>query len=343
MQQTIAETRPAPPTTTAAPAGEVELDLLVHRMTWEAEGVLSLELRHPEGRPLPPWEPGAHLDVHTGGQIRQYSLCGDPEDLRTYRIAVLNEPASRGGSAHLHTQVRPGQRLTVKGPRNHFAWEDAPGYLLIAGGIGITPLLAVANRAARRALPWRLAYGGRARESMAFIEELRALPAAAEKLTVWPQDAHGLLDLAALLGPEGLGGLPEGSLVYCCGPEPLLTAVEELCTTLGLRDRLRVERFAAVKVEPPAGGESGFEVEAVRSKRTVQVGPDQSIVDALEGAGITVETSCRDGICGTCETTVLEGVPDHRDMLLSADEQENGRSMMICVSRCSSARLALDL
>lgn len=317
---------------------EVELELLVRRMTWEADGVLSLELTHPDGRELPAWSPGAHLDVRTGGQIRQYSLCGDPDDRRTYRIGVLKEPSSRGGSVHLHTRVRPGDRLTVKGPRNRFPLVDAPGYLLIAGGIGITPLLTMAADADRRGVPWRLVYGGRHRASMAFTEELRQLAGRKGELSLHPQDEYGLLDLT-----DVLSGLDERTPVYCCGPEPLLAAVEERCTALGVRDRLHIERFAAVPVAPPANGETGFEVEAVRSGRTVQVGPEQSIVDALESAGVTVETSCRDGICGTCETKVLDGEPDHRDMLLSPAEQESGQSMMICVSRCASRRLALDL
>ena len=317
---------------------ESSFELLVHRMTWEAEGVLSVELVHPDGKPLPAWEPGAHIDLHLGGRIRQYSLCGDPADTTRYRIGVLNEPASRGGSAHVHGVLRPGATLTVKGPRNHFALVDAQAYLFIAGGIGITPLLAQARAATARGAAWQLWYGGRTRGSMAFGDELTALATGEDTVTFHPQDQHGHLDLARILSQAG-----PGTQVYCCGPEPLLAAVESACDELGLRRRLHTERFAAVKVQPPDGGERSFEVRTRRSGLTVQVGPQQSIVDALEGAGITVETSCREGICGTCETAVLDGTPDHRDLLLSTEEQAGGRSMMICVSRCASECLVLDI
>ncbi|MFE5209826.1 PDR/VanB family oxidoreductase [Streptomyces sp. NPDC056600] len=307
-------------------------------MTWEADGVVSVELVHPDGKPLPAWTPGAHVDVHLGGLIRQYSLCGDPADTGRYRIAVLNEPSSRGGSAHVHAKLRPGQSVTVKGPRNHFALEDAERYLFVAGGIGITPILAQAREATALGRPWKLWHGGRRSDSMAFGDELAALGGG--PVVLHPQDTHGHLDLPAILAEAEAD---PGALVYCCGPEPLLAAIETACAERGLRDRLRLERFAAVKAPAPEGGEQAFEVECARSGATVTVGPEESIVDALENAGVAVETSCRDGICGTCETRVLDGTPDHRDMLLSSEEQAAGRSMMICVSRCASARLVLDL
>ncbi|MFE5028011.1 PDR/VanB family oxidoreductase [Streptomyces sp. NPDC056656] len=309
---------------------ETLLDLLVHRMTWEADGVLSVELTHPDGKPLPAWEPGAHLDVHVGGQVRQYSLCSDPRTPASYRIGVLNEPSSRGGSRHVHTKLRPGGRITVSAPRNHFALQDAPGYVFVAGGIGVTPILAMAREAARRGAEWRMVYGGRSRASMAFVDELTALGG---DLTVVPQDEQGHIDLASTLA-----GLPDGTLVYCCGPEPLLAAVEALCPA----DRLRVERFAAPVVERSADDE-GFEVECRASGLTLTVGADTSILEAAEAAGLDVASSCRDGICGSCETRVLDGTPDHRDFLLSDAERAAGASMMICVSRCASGRLALDL
>ncbi|MEV0321196.1 PDR/VanB family oxidoreductase [Streptomyces sp. NPDC050658] len=309
---------------------ENELDLLVRRMTWEADGVLSVELVHPDGKPLPAWTPGAHVDLHTGGHVRQYSLCGDPRDVSAYRIGVLNEPSSRGGSRHVHTKLRPGGRVTTSGPRNNFTLDEAPGYLFVAGGIGITPLLAMAREAARRGADWRMVYGGRTRDSMAFTGELAALGG---DLTVVPQDEHGHIDL-----PAALGGLPEGTLVYCCGPEPLLAAVEALCPA----ERLRVERFAAPVVER-TGDETAFEVECRRSGVTLSVDEDTSVLRAAEAAGIAVSSSCQEGICGSCETRVLDGTPDHRDFLLSEAEHAANASMMICVSRCASGRLVLDL
>ncbi|WP_093802683.1 PDR/VanB family oxidoreductase [Streptomyces sp. Wb2n-11] len=309
---------------------ENSLRLVVHRMTWEAEGVLSVELVHPDGKPLPAWTPGAHLDVQVGGHTRQYSLCGDPQTAGVYRIGVLNEPASRGGSRHVHTVLRPGQQVTVSEPRNHFALEDAEGYVFVAGGIGITPLLAMAREASRRGAAWRLVYGGRTRGSMAFTGELAALDG---DVVVVPQDEHGHIDLDAALAE-----LPGGTLVYACGPEPLLTAVEQRCPA----QRLRLERFAAPVVER-AGDDAGFEVECRASGVTLDVGAGTSILEAAEAAGLDVRSSCRDGICGSCETRVLDGAPDHRDFLLSEAEHTANATMMICVSRCTSARLVLDL
>ncbi|WP_051831255.1 PDR/VanB family oxidoreductase [Streptomyces violens] len=317
-----------------ATAAEPRLDLLVHRMTWEADGVLSVDLVHPDGKPLPAWQPGAHLDLHVGGHTRQYSLCGDPLDTTRYRLGVLNEPASRGGSRFVHTQLRPGQTVTAVGPRNHFALADAPAYLFIAGGIGITPLLAMAREATRKGVPWRLVHGGRSRASMAFGSELADLATQGSgELVLHPQDEHGHIDLDA-----ALSGLDDRTLVYCCGPEPLLAAVEDRCPAT----QLRVERFAAPTVER-SGDDSAFEVECRRSGTTLSVGADTSILEAAEAAGLQAESSCRDGICGSCETRVLEGVPDHRDFLLSEAEHAANATMMICVSRCASDRLVLDL
>ncbi|MGV9891346.1 PDR/VanB family oxidoreductase [Streptomyces sp. NPDC003395] len=310
---------------------EQELDLLVRRMTWEAEGVLSVDLVDPAGKPLPGWAPGAHLDLHVGGFVRQYSLCGDPEETGVYRIAVLDEPASRGGSRHVHTRLRPGARVRVAGPRNHFVLEPAASYVFVAGGIGITPILAMARRADRDGIPFRLVHGGRSRASMAFGGELAALTGG--EVTLVPQDEQGHIDLDA-----ALAGLPADALVYVCGPEPLLTAVQERCP----REQLRLERFAAPVVERTGDG-TAFEVECRRSGLTVTVDADTSVLDAVEAAGVSVPSSCRDGICGTCETRVLAGTPEHRDFLLSETEHSANATMMICVSRCASDRLVLDL
>lgn len=311
-------------------AGETSMQLIVHRMTWEADGVLSVELTDPAGKPLPAWEPGAHVDVEVGGRIRQYSLCGDPCDTTVYRIGVLHEAASRGGSRYVHTRLRPGQTVTVRAPRNHFALEDAPGYVFVAGGIGITPLLAMAREAARRGGAWRMVYGGRSRASMAFTDELDALHG---DVTLVPQDERGHIDLDA-----ALAGLPAGTLVYACGPEPLLAAVAQRCPA----ELLRLERFAAPTVEH-SGGDSAFEVECRTSGRTLTVAAGTSILRAAEDAGISVASSCREGICGSCETRVLAGTPEHRDFLLSEAEQAANATMMICVSRCAADRLVLDL
>lgn len=323
---------------TAAPEPDGSpLELLVHRMTWEADGVLAVELVHPDGKPLPGWQPGAHLDLLAGGHTRQYSLCGDPRDSGRYRIGVLDEPASRGGSRYVHHTLRPGAAVTVHGPRNHFRLEPAARYVFLAGGIGITPLLSMAREATRAGTPFRLVHGGRQRASMAFGAELAELAGPESEVTFHPQDEHGHPDLDAALTGSGLD-----TLVYCCGPEPLLNAVQQRCAELGLTDRLRVERFAAPVAEP-AGEDGTFDVQLHRSGSTLRVEPDASVLETVEAAGVQVPSSCRDGICGTCETRVLGGTPEHRDLLLSESEHAAGDTMMICVSRCAAGPLVLDL
>ncbi|WP_372660265.1 PDR/VanB family oxidoreductase [Amycolatopsis kentuckyensis] len=294
-----------------------------------AEGVVRLTLRAPDGGPLPAWEPGAHLDLVLGPDlVRQYSLCGDPADRSVLQVAVLREPAGRGGSAHVHERLRNGETLRVRGPRNHFALEPAPHYLFVAGGIGITPLVPMLATAEAAGARWRLLYGGRTRASMAFAAELR--DRYGDRVELVPQDERGLLDLDAALAAE------PGAAVYCCGPEPLLAAMEVRCAP----GTLHVERFTA-KADTEA--KTAFEVELAQSGRTLSVPPDRSVLEVVEESGVPVLSSCREGTCGTCETGVLAGVPDHRDAVLTPAEQEAGDVMMICVSRCAGPRLVLDL
>lgn len=314
---------------------ERRLELLVKQMTWESEGVLSLSLVHPDGKPLPDWTPGSHVDLTLRGSlVRQYSLCGEPGDSGSYRVAVLRDQAALGGSEFVHEGLRPGHRLTVTGPRNNFSFLPARRYVFVAGGIGITPILPMVRAADEQGADWTLWYGGRRRESMAFLDELALY---GERVRVVPEDEAGRLDLAAALpGPE------DGLLVYCCGPEPLLAAVEE--RTAGWpAGILQVERFKAKQVAAPDGGEQPLEVVCAKSGTSVEVAPEVSVLDALEAAGVAVPSSCRDGICGSCETRVLEGTPDHRDSVLSASEQAAGKTLMVCVSRACTPRLVLDL
>ncbi|WP_328421022.1 PDR/VanB family oxidoreductase [Streptomyces sp. NBC_00443] len=307
-----------------------EAELVVDRREFAADGVLALTLRHPLCGQLPAWEPGAHVDVVLGPELeRQYSLCGDPADRTAWRIAVLREPDGRGGSAHVHEHVGQGDKVRVRGPRNHFRLEPAPRYLFIAGGIGITPILPMLAAAEAAGAEWTLLYGGRSRRSMAFAEELGPY---GERVTVAPQDESGLLDLASVLDD-----IPSGTLVYCCGPGPLLDAVEARCPS-GV---LHVERFQAK--EQPVGEDGEFDVELARGGLTLTVAPGVSVLDTVRAAGIEVLFSCTEGTCGTCETDVLDGTPDHRDSVLTREEQESGETMMICVSRCRGRRLVLDL
>lgn len=307
-----------------------EAELVVGRKEFAAEGVLALTLRHPLGEHLPAWEPGAHVDVLLEpGLERQYSLCGDPADRSAWRVAVLRESAGRGGSAHVHEQLGEGAKVRVRGPRNNFALEPAPRYRFVAGGIGITPILPMLAAAEAAGAEWTLLYGGRTRGSMAFGEELGRY---GDRVTFAPEDETGLLDLASVLDD-----VPEGTLVYCCGPGPLLDAVEARCPS-GV---LRVERFRPKEQE--TGGTTAFEVELARSGRTLTVAPDVSVLDAVRDAGVEVLYSCTEGTCGTCETDVLDGEPDHRDSVLTEDERAAGETMLICVSRCRGKRLVLDL
>ncbi|QJS14015.1 oxidoreductase [Streptomyces argyrophyllae] len=307
-----------------------EAQLVVDRREQAAEGVLALTLRHPQGEELPAWEPGAHVDVLLGpGLERQYSLCGDPADRHLWRVAVLREADGRGGSAYVHERVREGDKVRVRGPRNHFPLQPSPRYRFIAGGIGITPILPMLAAAEAAGAEWTLLYGGRTRRSMAFTAELERY---GDRVTLAPQDETGLLDLAPVLDD-----LPDGTLVYCCGPDPLLVAVGQRCPA----GTLRVERFRPK--EQPAGDGGAFEVVLKRSGRTLTVPPRVSILDTVRAAGVEVLFSCTEGTCGTCETDVLEGTPEHRDSVLTDEERESGETMMICVSRCRGGRLVLDL
>ncbi|ODU07726.1 MAG: ferredoxin [Pseudonocardia sp. SCN 72-86] len=306
---------------------------MVERRDELAEGVVALTLVSATGAELPAWSAGAHIDlVLDDGMVRQYSLCGDPDDRTRMRVAVLREAAGRGGSIQLHDHVREGSTLTVRGPRNHFELVEAERYVFVAGGIGVTPILPMIESAERRGRPWRLYYGGRSRASMAFVEELEARSGA---VSVLPADETGLLPLADILVDAGTAA------IYCCGPEALLTAIEAECGARGLT-QLRTERFAPRMVEVD-GPDGEFEVELAQTGLTLRIGADESILDVLEREGVPMDSSCRDGTCGSCETGVLEGEPDHRDSVLTPQEQEESATMLVCVSRCRGRRLLLDL
>ncbi|GAA2632539.1 PDR/VanB family oxidoreductase [Actinomadura fulvescens] len=303
------------------------------RSTWLAEGVVQLEFADPAGDELPGWEPGAHLTLHLpNGLAREYSLCGDPADRTRYAVAVQHDAASRGGSAYVHERLRVGEVVEVDGPKNNFALTEAPAYMLIAGGIGVTPVKAMAEALHARGADWRLFYCGRSRTSMAFADLLESL---GDTIVHADDDCGGTPDLGKVLAD-----LPGGALVYVCGPEPLLAAVE---AELDDPARLRVERFRAP--ERPAAGEPAdepFDVVCGGGRRfTVQ--PGASVLDTLRRGGLDLPSSCEEGICGTCETRVLAGEPDHRDFLLTDAERAEGGSMMLCVSRSRTPELVLDL
>jgi ferredoxin-NADP reductase len=313
------------------------LPVVIHAMRVEADGVLSLELRRPDGAALPSWTPGAHVDVAVGnGFVRQYSLCGDPADTGVYRIGVLKEVAGRGGSVQVHDVLRPGQEITISEPRNNFEVADnGKPLVFIAGGIGITPILAMAREAAAAGRDFHLYYGGRTRASMAFLDEISTF---GDHVTVTADDEDGMLDLDGILA-----GLEDGDReVYVCGPGGLLDAVEERSAAWP-DGTFHCERFVARKVEAPVDGEREFTVVCADSGVRVTVPVGCTILGELEKAGIDLPHSCREGTCGTCETDIISGTPDHRDSLLSREERESGETMLICVSRAASDVLELDI
>lgn len=313
---------------------ELETDVRVTGKELVADGVVALTLKALDGKPLPRWEPGAHIDlIIRGVATRQYSLSGDPADARTWRLGILRDAAGSGGSLYVHDRLAVGDEVRVRGPRNNFPLVASPRYLFIVGGIGITPILPMIRAAEAAGAEWRLVYGGRTRASMAFLEELAGY---GDRVSVCPQDETGLLDLKGLLGTP-----LADTKVYCCGPEPLLNAVEGTCHGWPKRS-LNVERFVARPLTEPVL-KTPFEVHLQRSGISLTVPPGQSILSAIDEAGVGVRSSCEEGTCGTCEVPVLDGVPDHRDSVLDEDEREAGNCMIICVSRSCTPRLVLDL
>ncbi len=320
--------------------------LRVARRRPVAEDVVEFTLESADGGRLPDWAPGAHIDVILpdggagAGLVRQYSLCGDRWRPYEYRIMVQREADGRGGSAALHDRVSEGDVLGFGGPRNNFRMAPAEEYLFIAGGIGITPLLPMIDQARRLEKPWRLLYLGRSARRLAALEELGEfgaegeLAAGGHRVTVHAADELGRADL------ERWRPSDPAVRVFACGPARLLDAVEGWGAVPGGRTP-RVERFTA----SAQGGASRteFEVVAARSGVRAAVGAGESVVEALHRVGVDVITSCAQGVCGTCETDVLEGVPDHRDSLLDDAERALGSCMFPCVSRSREARLVLDL
>lgn len=316
---------------------ELEMNLVVRSARTESDGVRSLELAPvDDGDRLPYWTPGAHIDVVLGtgpdALVRQYSLCGDTATDDTWQIAVLRTADSRGGSQYIHEQIKVGDVVRVRGPRNHFSLVGSPRYLFVAGGIGITPILPMIAEAQAAGADWRLVYGGRSRDSMAFLDRLAPH---GDKVTLVPQDESGPIDLDALLGtPE------TDTLVYCCGPAGLLDAVEAKCGAWPSA-ALHMERFAPVATDGAENRE--FTVVLQRSGLTLTVPSDRSIYSVCRENDVSVLASCLEGICGTCETEVLDGEVEHRDAILDEEERASNSTMMICVSRCRGDKLTLDL
>ena len=313
------------------------LKLTIRSVHFPADHVVSIELDSGDGSPVPAWDPGAHIDLHLpSGLVRSYSLHGDPRDRSSYRIAVLNVENGRGGSAEVHRVAVPGMELSASVPLNFFRMETASHYLFLAGGIGASPLLPMALQAARAGIPWTFVYGGRTRASMAFLDVLSALPGG--RLHVVPQDELGLPDIGSFFA-----ALPAGGAAYCCGPAGMLSAATSVGASTRPDVTVHTESFQA-SADPSAGdGDTPFEVELARSGLTIEVPAGVSVLDAVRARIPGVMSNCEQGICSSCETAVLKGIPDHRDSVLTPKEKAANRYMMICVSRSLTPRLVLDL
>lgn len=315
------------------------IEVIIRAMRLEAEGILGLELVAADGAPLPPFEAGAHIDLYLpNGLIRQYSLCNDPRERHRYRIAVLRDAASRGGSQAVHELLRIGQHLSIGAPRNLFALdEQAPRSLLLAGGIGITPLLSMAWRLHALGADFELHQCVRSAKLAAFAERLAAVPFATHThLHRDDGDAAQKLDLPALLAAE-----PAGSQLYVCGPNGFMEYVLATARAQGwTEERLHREYFAAPEAESGGGA---FTLRIASSGLELQVPEDRTALEVLEDAGFDIPVSCGQGICGTCLTRVIDGQPEHRDLFLSDEEKARNDQFTPCCSRAHSACLVLDL
>jgi len=310
----------------------------VHTLRHEAQDIISVDLRPVTGTALPAFTPGAHIDLHLPGDlVRSYSLCNEAGATDRYVVGVLRDRASRGGSRAVHEQLRIGQSLTISAPRNHFPLDESAAHsVLVAGGIGITPLLCMACRLSQLGRSYEVLYFARSRGAAAFTQVLQSLGARVH----WHFDdeAGGAPDLKALLAQRKA----EGTHFYACGPTPMLDAFEASCAELGLA-HAHLERFSAKPVADADDAQTHYRVELRKSGLTFEVQAGQTLHEKLIELKVDVSWSCEEGICGSCETRVLEGQVDHRDMVLTPAEQAANKAMMVCVSGCKSERLVLDL
>ena len=309
------------------------VEMRLHAIRYAAQDTHLYEFRRLDGAPLPGVEPGAHIDLHLpNGMMRQYSLCTADGDPRAYVVGVKRDRASRGGSRYIHEYLQVGEILQVGGPRNNFPLKDDAGHsVLIAGGIGVTPIWCMAQRLLKLGRSFELHYACRTRKEAAFLEELAALPQA--KLH-FDDEAGGFLDLAPVVSQA-----PAGAHFYCCGPLPMLAGFEAATKSLP-PGQVHVEYFSA-KEEAATGG--GYVVELRRSGREFPIPEGRTILQVLRDAGVDVPYSCEEGVCGACETQVVSGEVDHRDNILTEKERLESKTIMVCCSGSKSPRLVLDL
>ncbi|MBD2838465.1 oxidoreductase [Pseudomonas sp. JM0905a] len=314
------------------------LDVVITAIRPEARDILSLELARADHGPLPAFSAGAHIDLHLpNGMVRQYSLCNHPGETHRYQIAVLRSSDSRGGSEAVH-QLRPGQALRIGTPRNLFPLAEGGGRsLLLAGGIGITPLLCMAEHLASSGADFQLHYCARSEEHAAFVTRLEGSPFAGRVQLHFDDGARGRLDISRLLADQ-----PVDTRLYTCGPAGFMQHVLDSARELGWAEaRLHREYFSAEAA--PQGAADAFEVQLASSGQVLRVEAGENVVEALRKVGVEVPVACEQGICGTCLTRVLEGVPEHRDLFLTEEEQAANDQFTPCCSRARSPRLVLDL
>jgi len=316
------------------------LTVRVARKWLEAQDICALELVAEPGQTLPGFSAGSHIDLHLpGGLTRPYSLCNDPGESHRYQIAVLRDPASRGGSVAVHAQVHEGQTLQISAPKNHFALaHEARSHLLLAGGIGITPILCMAERLANTGAAFEMHYCSRSRERTAFVDRI-AHGSLATRAHFHFDDgmADQKLDIAALLAQPEIG-----RHLYVCGPKGFMDAVLGSARARGWPEAQLHYEFFAAEVALSAHDPS-FEVQVASTGQVVTVAPRQSVLQALAAVGVDIAFACEQGVCGTCLTRVISGVPDHKDSYLTPEEQAAGDQFMPCCSRAKTPRLVLDI
>jgi ferredoxin-NADP reductase len=321
-------------TAAKSPASDGLFDVRVTAIRYAARDTNLYEFARPDGGPLPDYAPGAHIDVHLpNGVVRQYSLINPERDPGIYTVGIKRDPASRGGSRYIHDELRVGRTLKISAPRNNFPLkEDAGHVILFAGGIGITPIWCMVQRLQQLGRSWQLYYACRSRNDTAFLASLEKL--AGSQFHFDEESAGKFLDIAAILAEA-----PKDAHLYCCGPTPMLKAFEG-ATADWPREQVHIEYFTA-KAEPDKKG--GFIVELARTGQEFVIPEGKSILQVLLDAGIDVDYSCELGICGACEQRVISGEPEHRDAILTEEEQASNTKVMICCAGCKSERLVLDL
>ena len=314
-----------------------QITALVHTLRHEAEGIMSVELRPYGDTVFAPFEAGSHIDLHLpNGLVRSYSLLNSPSDRGRYVVGILRDRKSRGGSEYVHGQLRVGTTLRISPPRNNFKLDsEASHSVLVAGGIGITPIYCMFRQLLALGKSAELIYCARSRKEAALLEELSGINA--NVVYHFNDEKDRAPDLA-----EYLAGQPVDTHFYCCGPTPMLDAFESTCERLGY-PHAHIERFTAAEVPPAADAQTHYDVELKRSGKTLSVDAGLNLLDVLLEAGCDIDYSCREGVCGSCETKVLDGDIDHRDGVLTKAERAANTSMMVCVSGCKSRRLVLDL